>query len=143
MAKQGTLRSPRGRLVASLDFRVRSPQSSASFQMLLGRQASRVACFPAGIEMGAGAGGGDRVGKGDKGIFSFSPLPLPICACQAAQVRRQASAFNRVGCPIWLYSRYPLILCQPEAYCWFLRQIGIKGLFFHLRDTFEQQKQGL
>ena len=140
MAKQGTLRSPRGRLVASLDFRVRSPQSSASFQMLLGRQASRVACFPAGIEMGAGRGPGRKGGQGD---FLFLPPPLPIYACHAAQVRRQASAFNRVGCPIKLYSRYPLILCQPEACCWFLKQIGINGLFFHLRYTFEQQKQGL
>ena len=48
--------------------------------MLLGRQASRVACFPAGIEMGAGAGGGGRGQgrKGGQGDFLFLPPRSPF-----------------------------------------------------------------
>ena len=58
--------------------------------MLLGRQAPRVACFPAGIEMGAGAGSE----RGRRG-FSLSPPPSPFAP--ATQLRLGVKLVHSTG----------------------------------------------
>ena len=60
--------------------------------MLLGRQASRVACFPAGIEMGAGRGPGRKGGQGD---FLFLPPPSPFTP--ATQLRLGVKLVHSTG----------------------------------------------